>query len=200
MEPVIRINANKSKGQTTIEFLMIFLMILTFVELVVNPTLRSAGDAALDAKNAAQAAFSAHRLANTIAETSIYGDTGKESMVLFLPDKTSFQCDKDGSYKCEDGEMRDTCAGASSCNFPKILFQMNTESENIKQSSQVSGCVDALGDPAGSCCGFVPINFSRQITAFKCEGSAEFVDGSVSPKVKFEITRSGGDLIVTRKE
>jgi hypothetical protein len=162
MESFVCVKRKKDRGQTTIEFLMIFLMVLTFVELVVNPVLREAGEASLDAKNAAQVVFSAKQLANAIAEVSVLGNSGKESKVVFLPDKTVLRCDKDGAYQCEAGEIASTCAGNPSCSFPKILFQINTETKNVEKSSKVKGCLDGAGEPAGKCCGFVPVFLQKR--------------------------------------
>ena|SRR3989338_8581013 len=81
-----------SKGQATIEFLLVMIVALTYIIVVVQPNADIAGFAAEDVANISKFKLSTEKLANAIQYVSISGQGTKESMVFFLPIGSTLSC------------------------------------------------------------------------------------------------------------
>lgn len=85
--------AVKSRGQVSIEFLLIIIISLIYIYTVARPVLVDTGAAAAeDVKRVSDAKIAAQKLANSINEAAAGSGESKRTVHLFLPAKASVAC------------------------------------------------------------------------------------------------------------
>ncbi len=83
-----------STGQTSVEFLFIFMIMLFYLEIVIQPNVRDASESIIAVNRIGQAKMNAMKLANAINEATALGGESSKSIWLFLGDNTSVWCDE----------------------------------------------------------------------------------------------------------
>ncbi len=81
------------KGQTSIEFLLIILIMLIYLFTVINPALQNSSTALLDTKRVAQNIQHANIIADNINEIGSLSGDSKKTFWVFVPEKSSIDCD-----------------------------------------------------------------------------------------------------------
>ena len=76
------------KGQTTIEFLLVTLIALVYLQAVVQPGILQSTGSLEDVQRITQAKIEAQKIANAIEEISLISGSAKKEVMLFNPQKT----------------------------------------------------------------------------------------------------------------
>ena len=82
----------KSKGQISIEFILIILIVLIYIHSVIQPTAKAAAQSTEDVARLAQTKLAAQKLGAAINELQANQSDGKKTIELFVP--------KDGTVTC----------------------------------------------------------------------------------------------------
>ncbi len=95
-----------SSGQTSVEFLFIFMIMLFYLQIVIQPNVQDASESIIAVNRIGQAKMNAMKLANAVNEVTALGGESSKSIWLFLGDGTSVWCDeadKEIKYKATVG-------------------------------------------------------------------------------------------------
>ncbi len=76
------------KGQTTIEFLLVTLIALVYLQAVVQPGILQSTGSLEDVQRITQAKIEAQKIANAIEEISLISGSAKKEVMLLIPKKT----------------------------------------------------------------------------------------------------------------
>lgn len=76
------------KGQTTIEFLLVTLIALVYLQAVVQPGILQSTGSLEDVQRITQAKIEAQKIANAIEEISLINGSAKKEVMLLVPKKT----------------------------------------------------------------------------------------------------------------
>lgn len=85
------------KGQTSIEFLLLLVVMLLYIQAVVLPSVENSTNTAKDAVRLALAKSSTETLANTINQVASSANEAKQTISLHVPEKTMIECSP-GNY------------------------------------------------------------------------------------------------------
>ena len=80
------------KGQATIEFLLIIVIMLMYVSTTVLPNSDSSSNATEDVVNIGKLALSAEKLRNGIQYVSISGEDTKQTIHVIIPAESTLEC------------------------------------------------------------------------------------------------------------
>ena len=81
------------KGQISIEFLLIMLIMLLYLQTIIRPGIDSAEMAASDVQRVDQTNLMAEKLASSINEIAAASGDTKKTIQLFLPENVFISCD-----------------------------------------------------------------------------------------------------------
>jgi len=81
------------KGQISIEFILIMLIMLLYLVAVVQPTAALAANSTEDVARLSQTKFTAQKLGNSINELKSNEGHGKKTISLFVPKNSRIECD-----------------------------------------------------------------------------------------------------------
>jgi len=84
----------KSKGQTSVEFLFLFLIMLMYIQTVVHPAVDDSSASIIAINRTGQAKLAAMKLANAVNEVSALSGESSKTMWLFFDEDTNFWCDQ----------------------------------------------------------------------------------------------------------
>lgn len=182
----------RSRGQTTIEYLLVFVVVLTFFQFSLGTRITDSGGAGIDVKDTGQAAVAAERLANAVLRVHAAADGAKESVWVFVPENAVLHC-------------RGT--GAPATPPYAVWFEVQTSRE-----LRLSNCSGTDAPPAdselavsGPVC-WREILFPPDVT-ISCGGSAAAIRGLQTPKARLEVLRRedplygvNGDVLINRLE
>lgn len=90
--------AMKSKGQVSIEFMLIILIALIYIQFIQATALGPATASTEDTVRLGQAKLAAQKLANSINEIAASSGEGKKTIHLFIPKYSSLRCDSSKVY------------------------------------------------------------------------------------------------------
>lgn len=124
----------KGKGQVAVEFMLLIIVMLLYLQIIIQPTLDFSAKAASDITNVAQTKLAAQTLANAVDEVYL-SSSGKQTLQLFIPEAATIGC------------------AANSITFRIIV------SEDVEVSGcGVGTCSNAIATSAGisSPCGPIP--------------------------------------------
>ncbi|MBI4210515.1 MAG: hypothetical protein HY544_03355 [Candidatus Diapherotrites archaeon] len=85
-------NATGTRGQATVEFILVLLIAVTFLAVIIQPNADLATGAMHDTQNLAKLRLSADKLVNTIQYVSVSGVGTKESIQTVIPVNASITC------------------------------------------------------------------------------------------------------------
>jgi len=85
----IRLNL---RGQTSVEFLFIFLIMLFYLQVVVQPEIFRVSTSVITLHRAGQAKMIALRLVNSVNELNALSGESSETMWLYIPEKVEIVC------------------------------------------------------------------------------------------------------------
>jgi len=80
------------KGQVSIEFLLLLIIMLLYIQLIIMPTIDFSANYAEDAIRLGEARFSAEKLANTIDYIALSSGESKQTIKLFVPKDANISC------------------------------------------------------------------------------------------------------------
>ena len=72
--------------------MVVFMLVLTFIHLVINPAINFSGDLALDLKDAMQVKLETQKLAHAVSDAAFSGIDGKKSVWIFIPLSSEIEC------------------------------------------------------------------------------------------------------------
>ena len=80
------------RGQISIEFILIVLIIIIYIHSVVQPTLMIATESAQDTTRISNVKLAAEKLAGTINQLEASQGNGRKTIDLFVPEKSYVEC------------------------------------------------------------------------------------------------------------
>lgn len=83
------------KGQATIEFIFIILIILIYLFGVTRPLILNTQGAIEDVENITKTNYASQRLVDTINKISLLGQGSKETITVFIPNNSEIRCEED---------------------------------------------------------------------------------------------------------
>jgi len=84
----------KSKGQTSVEFLFLFLIMLMYIQTVVHPAVDDSSASIIAINRTGQAKLAAMKLSNAVNEVSALSGESSKTLWLFFDEDTNFWCDQ----------------------------------------------------------------------------------------------------------
>ncbi|RLG71125.1 MAG: hypothetical protein DRO04_00490 [Candidatus Iainarchaeum archaeon] len=81
------------KGQIAIEFILIIVIMLIFLQTIIQPTLTSSITTVKDVSSLAQAKIAAEKIVNAIDFVALNASDSKIEVGIFLPVNTTLKCD-----------------------------------------------------------------------------------------------------------
>ena len=95
------------KGQVSIEFILIILILLIYIYSVILPTLNISTDTLQDVTRLSQTKFAAQKLGMAINQLEANKGDGKKTISLFVPEGATVTCDGPGNQISFVVEMSD---------------------------------------------------------------------------------------------
>ena len=80
------------KGQASIEFMLLLIIMLMYVQLIIVPSIDVAAASSEDVVRLGEARFAAEKLANTVNYVSASTGESKQTIKLFVPRETTIEC------------------------------------------------------------------------------------------------------------
>ncbi|MEM4662934.1 MAG: class III signal peptide-containing protein [Candidatus Diapherotrites archaeon] len=180
----------KARGQTSIEFLLLFLIVLVIIHGVVYPAFDATEKSVLGLHRIGQARLAVKQIANAVSEVAAATGESQKTIWIFLDDNITIHCDTTTkriyfrvpfqSYTtvapisegttivgagCNQTQYPDGCEGGELIAFPaSSAIELNCN--NFKLCDDKGGACNCNADPSGVC-----------------------IDGSYIKKVKISITK-----------
>lgn len=85
---------NRRKGQSSIEFMLLIVLILLYIQTIVQPVIAEGTRSLNDVMRVGQARFAAERIANAINYVNAAGEANKETIETFIPGRTRIYCNE----------------------------------------------------------------------------------------------------------
>ncbi|MBU2099725.1 hypothetical protein KKG83_00695 [Candidatus Micrarchaeota archaeon] len=82
------------KGQTSIEFMLLIVITLLYIQTVINPNVNEALSSVSDTTRVSQARLATEKLANAVNFVAASNSEAKTTINLFIPDRTIIYCDE----------------------------------------------------------------------------------------------------------
>ncbi len=82
-----------SKGQSAIEFVLLLVVLLVFVQVVIVPTVNVAQDAATDVSRLGQTRLAAQQLADAVDLMASAAEGARETIHIVVPQHSKVECD-----------------------------------------------------------------------------------------------------------
>lgn len=129
------------KGQTSIEFLFLFLIMLFYLQAIIQPTVEEASESIKAVNKVGQAKLAAVKLANTINEVSAASGDSSKTIWLFLEEGTGIECDSGSNlilYNAEAGLSLPACGDTTECEGQVPVFSdvsLNCENFQLQEGS-----------------------------------------------------------------
>ncbi|PIN85019.1 MAG: hypothetical protein COV47_04425 [Candidatus Diapherotrites archaeon CG11_big_fil_rev_8_21_14_0_20_37_9] len=80
------------KGQVTIEFLLLMVLVLVYIGVIIQPSAADATNATKDTVNIAKLKLSAEKLANAIDYAGISGNGTRQTLQIVVPQNGTMSC------------------------------------------------------------------------------------------------------------
>ena len=82
----------KSRGQVSVEFMLLIVIVLLYIQTVIQPSLQIAGNSVNDSVRVGQARFAVEKIANAVEfAQSTYGTT-KQTIKVLIPKDSTIEC------------------------------------------------------------------------------------------------------------
>lgn len=88
----------KGRGQTSIEFLLVILIILIYLQATIQPAVTNTSYAIEDTKRVGLLKIAGEKLANSINEIAVLSGEGKKTIELILPPKSTINVNNPQNY------------------------------------------------------------------------------------------------------
>jgi len=88
---------NARKGQMAIEFILIVILMLLYIQTIILPSISIAEASVDDSTRVAQARFAAERLSSTLAYVDAVNGASRKTINIYVPGDTSLKCDVSGA-------------------------------------------------------------------------------------------------------
>ena len=124
-----------AKGQTSIEFLFLFLIMLFYLQAVIQPAVTNSANSIIAVNRTGQARLGAMKLVNAINEVTALSGESSKTIWIFMDENTSIWCE----------EADNVIAYSASLGF--TLGECNN-------SSECSGRIQAISDADLHCANF----------------------------------------------
>lgn len=83
------------RGQVSVEFMLLIVIVLLYIQTVIQPSLTIAANSVNDSVRVGQARFAAEKLSNAVEfAQSTYGET-KQTIKILIPKDSKIECDQD---------------------------------------------------------------------------------------------------------
>ncbi len=82
------------KGQTSIEFMLLIVITLLYIQTVISPNINEALTSVSDTTRVGEARLATEKLANAINYVAASNSESKTTVNLFIPDRTVILCDE----------------------------------------------------------------------------------------------------------
>jgi len=173
----MELGALREKGQTSIEFLLIFVIMLIYIQVIIQPSVMRVSDSAQAVSSVGQTKLAAMNLAESINEIYLISGESKKEIWLFT--------DRNSLIRCDDTANKIT-----------FSIKLNTEIE-IGSPAEDAYCEKIAGETGKSEC-FGEIQLLDGIN-LNCTNFPDPLDGSESPKALVEVKKdSTGEVYVWR--
>ncbi|MBI5884730.1 hypothetical protein HZB89_01385 [archaeon] len=80
------------KGQASIEFLLIIVIMIVFIQTIVQPAVLASADALEDVRQVGETKAAAQKLVNALDELSLAGDNAVKTIFIFVPGNSVIEC------------------------------------------------------------------------------------------------------------
>ncbi len=128
------------KGQISIEFILIILIVLVYITSVIQPTVKIATETTWDITRLSETKFAAQKLAAAINQLEASGGDGKKTISLFVP--------KGAVVECTGIASIDFTASLGSLSVPPVCDPIGREcAGSIELVSGISGLNCFGGSP-----------------------------------------------------
>lgn len=81
------------KGQASIEFMLLIVLILLYIQTIIQPMIVEGTNSLDDTMRVGRSRFAAEKLANTINYVNSLGGEAKSTVSIFIPDRSRIYCD-----------------------------------------------------------------------------------------------------------
>ncbi len=90
------------RGQATIEFIFIILIVIVYIFSVTKPLIENAQGVIEDIENISKTNYATQQIVNTTNKIALLGTNSKETITLFIPNNSKIICQENGfSYQIE---------------------------------------------------------------------------------------------------
>lgn len=134
------------KGQTSIEFILLIVIILLFVQALILPTVDLASNTAIEVSRIGQTKLAAERLSNAIQLIGVSANESRQTIHIFLPEKSSIACNGEKIvYNSELESSRDIPTDCTDTPTPHCEKEIDT---GIDFSCDTGFSPDSSSNPA----------------------------------------------------
>ncbi|MBU1120877.1 hypothetical protein KJ660_03270, partial [Candidatus Micrarchaeota archaeon] len=81
------------KGQASIEFMLLIVLILLYIQTIIQPMIIEGTNSLDDTMRVGRSRFAAEKLANTINYVNSLSGEAKSTVSIFIPDRSRIYCD-----------------------------------------------------------------------------------------------------------
>ena len=85
---------NVKKGQTSIEFMLLIVITLLYIQTVISPNVNETLTSVNDTTRVAEARLATEKLANAVNYVAASNSESKTTVNLFIPERTIILCDE----------------------------------------------------------------------------------------------------------
>lgn len=104
------------KGQVSIEFVLIIVLMLMFIQTVIEPSVSGASNALEDIRQAGEIKAASQKLADSVDELALAPDGAVKTIFLFVPKSSTITCDAANKQIKYDTNLS---SEATACQPPK---------------------------------------------------------------------------------
>lgn len=151
----------KCKGQVALEFMMLLIIMLLYVQLIIIPNIEISAAAVEDTARLGEARFAAEKVVNAVNYMAITSGESKQTVSIFVPENAKLICTSDKDLNIE---------------VTLNPFLSAWEPVKCKNDGKDNVCVKSFSFPVGFTVNCVPADFSiegpvlQQLTISKSLG------------------------------
>ncbi len=164
------------KGQTSIEFLLVFVIMLIYIQIIIQPSVIRVSESAKAVSSVGQTKLAAMNLAESINEVYLISGESKKQVWLFIDRNSTIRCDASNK---------------------KIKFEVNLGTlVEVGSPTSDAYCEKLAGSNKSKCVGEIQL---LDGISLDCANFPDPLDGSESPKALVEIRKDSSGVINVRR-
>ncbi len=127
------------KGQTVLEFLFLILIIIIYITVTIVPLTKDANAAITDTELMSRANYETQKIVNTISEVARMSNGARQTIAVFVPDKTRIICNDTNIQFDVNLSLRPYPAQCSANGICTKFFQTPTSAPMTGALKQIIG-------------------------------------------------------------